>query len=245
MLSTSQSSHHDTNGMRQAGGRSGCPYTATKAFIGRQAAFITNAFSFSKPSAKGIEISIPASKALSFLTTKEILRNIDIAAMKPRQMSVALSATVDSAQEATSVAQKKKNKGSTVTALEVMVIGLSHHNARVDVREKLAIPEAQWNDASTTLCSYDSIAEASVLSTCNRFEIYLAGQNQYECIRDAIDFLQKRAGGTLDQETLRRNLFMLSGEDAIWHLLRVSAGLDSLVVGEGQILAQVTRFEFA
>lgn len=60
-------------------------------------------------------------------------------------------------------------------------------------------------------------------------------------IRDVIDFLLQRAGGSLDQQTLRRSLFMLSGEDAIWHLLRVSAGLDSLVVGEGQILAQVKR----
>lgn len=135
--------------------------------------------------------------------------------------------------------KKKKQKGGSTTALEVLVIGLSHHNAGVDVREKLAIPEDEWNGASASLCEYDSIAEASVLSTCNRFEIYLAGQNQYECVRDAIDFLHKRSKGQLNQETLRKNLFMLSGEDAIWHLLRVSAGLDSLVVGEGQILAQV------
>jgi glutamyl-tRNA reductase len=80
-----------------------------------------------------------------------------------------------------------------------------------------------------------------VLSTCNRFEIYLSGQNQYECIRDAVNYLEKRAGGALDQATLRKSLFMLSGEDAIWHLLKVGAGLDSLIVGEGQILAQVKR----
>ena len=91
------------------------------------------------------------------------------------------------------------------------------------------------------LCEYESIAEAAVLSTCNRFEIYLSGQNQYECIRDAVNFLEKRAGGSLDQATLRKSLFMLSGEDAIWHLLKVGAGLDSLIVGEGQILAQVKR----
>jgi glutamyl-tRNA reductase len=54
-------------------------------------------------------------------------------------------------------------------------------------------------------------------------------------------FLNERAAGALDQATLRRDLFMLSGEDAVWHLLRVSAGLDSLVVGEGQILAQVKK----
>ena len=91
------------------------------------------------------------------------------------------------------------------------------------------------------LCDYESISEAAVLSTCNRFEIYLSGQNQYECIRDAVSYLEKRAGGALDQATLRKSLFMLSGEDAIWHLLKVGAGLDSLIVGEGQILAQVKR----
>ena len=91
------------------------------------------------------------------------------------------------------------------------------------------------------LCDYESISEAAVLSTCNRFEIYLSGQNQYECIRDAVNYLEKRAGGALDQATLRKSLFMLSGEDAIWHLLKVGAGLDSLIVGEGQILAQVKR----
>jgi glutamyl-tRNA reductase len=136
---------------------------------------------------------------------------------------------------------KKKKKQRSTDNLEVMVLGLSHHNAGVEVREKLAIPEADWNSAATSLTEYDSIAEAAVLSTCNRFELYLAGGNQYEAVKDAIDFLHKRAGGSLDQETLRKNLFMLSGEDAIWHLLRVSAGLDSLVVGEGQILAQVKR----
>jgi glutamyl-tRNA reductase len=135
--------------------------------------------------------------------------------------------------------KEKKIKKKAKDALEVVVIGLSHHNAKVEVREKLAIPEALWNEAAAGLCEYESIEEAAVLSTCNRFEIYLSGQNQYECIRDAVNYLQKRSEGTLDQATLRRSLFMLSGEDAIWHLLKVGAGLDSLIVGEGQILAQV------
>lgn len=136
---------------------------------------------------------------------------------------------------------KKLKKKSPAESLEVIVLGLSHHNAKVEVRERLAIPEHAWNDAAAELCEYESISEAGVLSTCNRFELYLSGKNQYECMRDAIDYLHKRAGGALDLPTLRRSLFLLSGEDAIWHLLRVSAGLDSLIVGEGQILAQVKR----
>ncbi len=66
---------------------------------------------------------------------------------------------------------KKKKRVSSMTPLEVHVIGLSHHNAAVEVREKLAVPEAQWNDASAALCESGAIAEATTLSTCNRFEV--------------------------------------------------------------------------
>merc|ERR1711871_21597 len=137
--------------------------------------------------------------------------------------------------------KKKGKKNTQEGALEVVVMGLSHHNAAVDVREKLAIAEVDWNAAAAKLTTYPGISEAAVLSTCNRFELYLAGGNQYECIRDATDFLGDKADGSIDAMTLRKNVFMLSGEDAIWHALRVSAGLDSLVVGEGQILSQMKR----
>ena len=123
--------------------------------------------------------------------------------------------------------KKKKNKQQKTNegAMEVVVLGLSHHNAAVEVREKLAIPETEWNQAAKALTTYPGISEAAVLSTCNRFELYLAGANQYECIRDATDFLSNKADGSIDAMTLRKNLFMLSGEDAIWHSLRVSAGM--------------------
>lgn len=96
--------------------------------------------------------------------------------------------------------------------LEVVCVGLSHHTASVDIREKLAIPESRWTEAATDLCQYDSIKEASVLSTCNRFEIYLSGPNQHEAIRDAVDYLHRRSNGTLDHDTLKKNLFMLAGK---------------------------------
>lgn len=76
-----------------------------------------------------------------------------------------------------------------------------------------------------------------MLSTCNRFEVYVASANPHAAIRDVLTHLQDYSG--LSQAELRQNLFMLSKEDAVWHLLKVSAGLDSLVVGEGQILSQV------
>ena len=76
-----------------------------------------------------------------------------------------------------------------------------------------------------------------MLSTCNRFEVYIAATDAHAAIRDVMTHLQEHSG--LSQAELRQNLFMLSREDAVWHLLKVSAGLDSLVVGEGQILSQV------
>lgn len=76
-----------------------------------------------------------------------------------------------------------------------------------------------------------------MLSTCNRFEVYIAATDGHAAIRDVMSHLQEYSG--LSQVELRQSLFMLSKEDAVWHLLKVSAGLDSLVVGEGQILSQV------
>ncbi|CAM9190223.1 unnamed protein product, partial [Laminaria digitata] len=139
-----------------------------------------------------------------------------------------------------SKAEKKARRMATSsTPLGVHVIGLSHHNAGVDVREKLAVPELEWNDASAKLCEFPNIKEAAVLSTCNRFEVYIASHDSHAAIRDVMTYLQEHSG--LSQAELRQNLFMLSLEDAVWHLLKVSAGLDSLVVGEGQILSQVRQ----
>jgi len=123
--------------------------------------------------------------------------------------------------------------------LQVHVVGLSIHHADVEVREKLAVPEHEWNDASNELCSTGAIAEAAVLSTCNRFEVYYAATDAREAMARVTEYLAQRGG--LSVTTLRSNLFMLSGDDAVWHLMRVSGGLDSLVVGEGQILSQVRQ----
>jgi len=131
---------------------------------------------------------------------------------------------------------KKKQAGGKLHGKPI-VIGLSHKTASVEVREKLSILEAQWNEASAALCEFDSIQEASVLSTCNRFEVYIVATDSFAATRDAMTFLRKHSG--LDDGELRPNLFVLQDTDATWHLLRVASGLDSLVVGEGQILSQV------
>lgn len=118
-------------------------------------------------------------------------------------------------------------------------MGLSHHTATVDIREKLAVPEAEWQDAAASLCELDSISEAAVLSTCNRFEVYIVSDHPFAAIQQTIAHLSTRS--SLAVAELRKHLFMLTEDEACWHLLRVSAGLDSLVIGEGQILSQVKR----
>ena len=123
--------------------------------------------------------------------------------------------------------------------LDVHVVGLSIHHADVEVREKLAIPEAGWNQASQQICSTGDVEEAAVLSTCNRFEVYYSANDPRTAMARVTNYLAERSG--LPVSTLRKNLFMLSGDDAVWHIMRVSGGLDSLVVGEGQILSQVRQ----
>jgi len=123
--------------------------------------------------------------------------------------------------------------------LQVHVVGLSIHHAEVEVREKLAIAEADWNSAANELCATGQVAEAAVLSTCNRFEVYYAAPDPRAAMAHVTKYLAKKSG--LPVSILRKNLFMLSGDDAVWHVMRVSGGLDSLVVGEGQILSQVRQ----
>lgn len=109
----------------------------------------------------------------------------------------------------------------------------------MEVREKLAIAEDQWNNASIEITSTGAVSEAAVLSTCNRFEVYYSAPDAREATARVTEYLSQRSG--LPVSVLRKNLFMLSGDDAVWHLMRVSGGLDSLVVGEGQILSQVRQ----
>lgn len=123
--------------------------------------------------------------------------------------------------------------------LQVHMVGLSIHHASVEVREKLAIAEANWNDASNEICDMGVVEEAAVLSTCNRFEVYYAAADPREAMASVTQYLSQRSG--LPVSVLRSNLFMLSGDDAVWHVMRVSGGLDSLIVGEGQILSQVRQ----
>lgn len=121
--------------------------------------------------------------------------------------------------------------------MNIVVVGLSHKTAPVEVREKLSIPTPQMEAAIAHLCSYPHIEEATILSTCNRLEVYVVTSETEQGVREVSQFLSEY--GKISFHQLRPYLFILLHEDAVMHLMRVSAGLDSLVLGEGQILAQV------
>lgn len=121
--------------------------------------------------------------------------------------------------------------------MNIVVVGLSHKTAAVEVREKLSIPEANIEESIRHLLSYPHMEEVAIMSTCNRLEIYAVVSETEQGVNEINQFLAETSQIPLRQ--LRRNLFMLLHQDAIRHLMRVSAGLESLVLGEGQILAQV------
>jgi glutamyl-tRNA reductase len=186
-------------------------------------------FEFSDGTNAGLQgVGMPRTKLAAPLSLSSLLAG-SVAALA----ALATKSLLDSKVSA----EKAAEQGGAAAQVTPLFIGLSHKTAAVEVREKLAIPEAKWNEASQALCEYESIQEAAVLSTCNRFEVYISASNHAAATRDIMDFLQGYSG--LEDSELRPNLMALSQEDASWHLLRVAAGLDSMVVGEGQILSQV------
>jgi glutamyl-tRNA reductase len=123
--------------------------------------------------------------------------------------------------------------------MHIAVVGLSHRTAPVEIRERLSIPEQTMEASLQQLRSDDQVIEASILSTCNRLEIYTLLRQPERGIEAVGSFLSQMSG--LAVEELSPHLFTYHHEEAVAHLLRVAAGLDSLVLGEGQILSQVKK----
>ncbi|KAF5784567.1 putative glutamyl-tRNA reductase [Helianthus annuus] len=121
----------------------------------------------------------------------------------------------------------------------IIVIGLSIHTTPVEIREKLAIPEAEWPRAIKELCALNHIEEAAVLCTCNRMEIYVVALSQHRGVKEVTEWMSKTGGIPVSEISDHR--FLLYNTDATRHIFQVSAGLESLVLGEGQILAQVKQ----
>ena len=125
--------------------------------------------------------------------------------------------------------------------MKLQMIGCSHHNSSVEVRERLAFSPQQTRDALAILRQRFPQSEAVLLSTCNRMELYSAAQDPESCPthHDVVEFLAEFHD--LNAVEIFDDLFERTGEDAIRHLFTVAASLDSMVVGEAQILSQVKQ----
>ena len=118
--------------------------------------------------------------------------------------------------------------------MRFQLIGINHKTAPVEVRERLAIPESRLPEACKKLAEHPAIAEGMIVSTCNRVE-FLA--NMKNGAGDLREFL--RDYFALDPNQFEKHLYEFREEDAVRHVFRVASSLDSMVVGEPQILGQV------
>jgi len=118
--------------------------------------------------------------------------------------------------------------------MNFVLIGVNHRTAPVDVREQFAIPEARLPDAVRTLASCPGVEEGMIVSTCNRVEILARTADSCSGLDG---FLRDFYG--LDPAPYRKYLYEFRDNDAVRHVFRVASSLDSMVVGEPQILGQV------
>jgi glutamyl-tRNA reductase len=122
---------------------------------------------------------------------------------------------------------------------ELLAIGVSHKTAPVVVRERLALSDARADEFVRDLRGTGEVQEAVTISTCNRTELYLVVGNPVEAESRALAMLASQAG--IRQAALTSSIHAPRNCDAARHLYRVTAGLDSMVVGEAEIQGQVKR----
>ena len=124
--------------------------------------------------------------------------------------------------------------------MPLVCMGLSHHTAPVEVRERHAFPSSRVVEALTALLDYEAVKEAVMLQTCGRLEIY-AEIDDYEAgVSQLHSFLSNFGHGMArERYDLDSYLYTLLGRQAIEHLFRVATGLDSMLIGEAEILGQV------
>ena len=119
--------------------------------------------------------------------------------------------------------------------MPLLITGISHHTASLEIREKIAITRLDYAERVNELFQLDDVEEVVVVSTCNRTEIYSVGKKDS---RDQVRQWLQSKGGLSDAE-MEEHCYVHEREQAVHHLFRVSGGLESLVLGESQIVGQL------
>ncbi len=121
--------------------------------------------------------------------------------------------------------------------MKLVLLGVNHNTAPIDVRERLAIPAGRLADATRTLAHLPGVREGLILSTCNRVELLTVQESDANQNSDLLRFLDEYFA--VPASTIQPHLYEFREREAVRHLFRVASSLDSMVVGEPQILGQV------
>ena len=121
--------------------------------------------------------------------------------------------------------------------MSVLVVGMSHRSAPVALLERLSMDEAVQDTTATALVAQPSLSEAMIISTCNRLEIYAVANAFHVGVEDVLKVLADVSG--VSEAELRGYLYVRYADAAAEHVFSVASGLDSMVVGEQQIIGQV------
>ncbi|HEV3497344.1 MAG TPA: glutamyl-tRNA reductase [Actinomycetes bacterium] len=121
--------------------------------------------------------------------------------------------------------------------MSVVVVGLSHRTAPLELLERMAVPDERLPKALADLVARDFVSEAVVLSTCHRIEVYAVAERFHGAMADVRHFLSELS--FVPPEDFSDHLYVHYDDAAANHLFSVAAGLDSVVVGETQVLGQV------
>jgi len=123
--------------------------------------------------------------------------------------------------------------------MELVLVGLTHRTAPVAVRERLALDSSGKAELLRSLNHSEPLVEAAILSTCNRFEVYGVASDGEQAISAIVERLANLYGGSAEE--VKPYLACAQGEAVVCHLCTVAAGLDSMILGEPQVLGQVTE----
>src|SRR3954468_6951506 len=121
--------------------------------------------------------------------------------------------------------------------MTVLVVGLSHRSAPVDVLERAAVAASDVPKLVAEMLRGEHVSEAMLVSTCNRVEVYAVVDAFHAGLAEIVAVLARHAG--MEPAMVYEHLYVHYAAAAVEHLFTVTAGLDSMVVGEAQILGQV------
>lgn len=123
--------------------------------------------------------------------------------------------------------------------MDLVVIGINHKTAPVEIRENFSFSPKETLEANRLLKERAILKESLILSTCNRVEIYAVADSNVDCVNGIKDFLSRFHD--LNRSDYEDKLYVYKGKAAAGHLFKVASGLDSMVIGEAEILGQTKK----